>query len=412
MNFPKETLEGMYHTKEPFLESYNVPVIGRKFNYIPALTMDPPRVLTDPMNAYLRERRSEQGVYSDFPKTTAAGAIDALWEDGDYNDVRRGMNADYEFNQETLKAQFKPSDVYEFMRADAERYTEETIKDFFASQYEDKEEQKRAFLMDYGMSPAEAEQIMRQQKTEVATAALKEYIANKRPIRPQGLRVDAIARNFMRNDVPMVEANGFFDPDGNLQPGVTGLGLSAAGAGRTVRGGPRMAARSAVEVGDVRSFFGSAVARRDTAEEAVRNMALGGLPVMPVSEVEREAKLAKKAALKAKGEAVAAMIQARPARAIKQLLEETARFAEYRERAKGPEKAQILKEFMEAREDVQTKGSGERILKSVALARGMREGAGRPMEPLSTSLALVQQRERKTRERMSGGAAARGAGEK
>jgi len=299
MNFPKETLEGMYGTKIPFLESYNVPVIGRKFNYIPALTMDPPRVLTDPMNAYLRDRKSDQGVYNDMAKIMASGAIDSLWEDGDYNDIVKGMNADYEFNQETLNAQFKPSDVYAFMRADAERYTDETIKDFFQSQYEDKEEQKRAFLIDYGMSPAEAEQIMRQQKAEVASAALKEYIANKRPMRPMGTRIDSIARNFMRSDIPMVEANQFFDPDGNLLPGITGLGLDV-GAGRTIRGGPRgrIAERARAEESaprreqpfSISSFFSASglPSVRARAEETIRDQAIDGLPVMSLEEAMKE----------------------------------------------------------------------------------------------------------------------------
>lgn len=411
MNFPKETLEGIFHTKQPFLESYGVPVIGRKFNYIPALTMDPPRALTEPMNEYMRTRKSEEGVLCDFPKYTPSGAINELWEDGDYNDIRRGMNADYEFNQATLHAKFKPSEVYEFMRADAERYTEETIKDFFASQYEDKEEQKRAFLMDYGVSPADAEQIMRQQKAEVASAALKEYIENKRIYRPMGSRIDTIARNYMRNDVPMVEANDYFSPDGNLVPSITGINLDV-GAGRTTRGGPR-----------------SRIVARAQAEETLRDQAIDGLPVVPLSEVEKEMRMltrmeqldkglakvkadkaAKKESLQRRLELFSAARETKPARALTEVAEQTARFAEYRQKATGKGKQRVLEEFRALRPEIKSKGSGERILKSVASARGLGEGAvGRPMERLSTSLALVQQREAKTREKEAAARAERAA---
>jgi hypothetical protein len=235
------------------------------------------------MNAYLRERKSEGGVYNDMAKIMASGAVDSLWEDGDYNDIVKGMNADYEFNQETLNAQFKPSPVFQFMRADAERYTDETIRDFFQTQYEDKEEQKRAFLMDYGVSPAEAEQMIRRQKVEVAEAALKEFVANKRPMRPQGLRINSIVNNFMRNDVPMVEATNFFSPDGNLQPGVTALSF-----------GSRADLRPA-------TIRGSRMAVRARAEESIRDQAIDGLPVIPLEQMEREMRMLQRSEMLDKG---------------------------------------------------------------------------------------------------------------
>jgi hypothetical protein len=418
MNFPKETLAGMYNTDLPFLESSMIPVIKRKFNYIPGLTQDPPRVLTEPMNAYLRERKSEGGVYNDMAKIMASGAVDSLWEDGDYNDIVKGLDADYQFNQETLNAQFKPSPVFQFMRADAERYTDETIRDFFQTQYEDKEEQKRAFLMDYGVSPAEAEQMIRRQKVEVAEAALKEFVANKRPMRPQGLRINSIVNNFMRNDVPMIEETNFFSPDGNLQPGITGLSM-----------GSRADRRPA-------TIRGSRMAVRARAEESIRDQAIDGLPVIPLEQMEREMRMLersdmlekglakvkadRKAELKRKGELFALGLQVKEgkksAAAMRDVMEQTAQIAFARERAVGGDKAGVIKRFMEERPEVKTKGSAERILKSVAQARDMRVGAGRPMGSGSTSKAFIEglERSQAAQPRLTSffGRAERGAGEK
>jgi hypothetical protein len=332
------------------------------------------------MNGYLRDRKPENGVYNDLPKFSAGGAINQLWEDGDYNDVVKGMNADYEFNQATLNAKFKPSNVYQFMRADAERYTDETIKDYFASKYEDKEEQKRQFMMDYGVSPADAEEILRRQKITVAEAALKEFVENKRPMRPQGLRIDSIARNFMRNDVPMIEANDYFGPDGNLQPGITGISLGTRAEMRPVR------TRRLVQV---------------MAEEDVRDRAIDGLPVIPVSQAEKEMRLqtrieqldkglakvkadkqAKKEMLVSKGMEFAARRERAAAEkatsAVLELTKQTRRYAAYREEAEGAEKARVVQEFMEVRPSITAKGKAERLLKESARMQGIATRRGRP----------------------------------
>lgn len=391
MNFPKETLAGMYGTDIPFLESVKAPVLGRKFNYIAALTMDPPRVLTDGINAYTRNRSSEQGVLCDFDKTMTGGAINQLYEDGDMNDIVRGVNADYEFNQETLNAKFRPSDVYQFMRADAERYTDEVIKDFFQAKYEDKEEQKRDFMADYGVSPADAEMILRKQRVEVAEAALKEFNAGRLPMRPKGTRVgraDLIAKNFMRNDVPMIEETTFFSPDGNFVPGVTGLSL------------PMESTRVRVGRGSRR------VPVRVAAEETLRDAAIDGLPIIPLSEAERQEKMTRKLELKRKQELFEISRQDKASKkasaAAFEVMSETRLAAQFREEALGRKgKRAVIKEFMELRPDIKTKASAERILASVADAKDMRKGAGRPMEPQSTSLALVKRREAATMARKS-----------
>lgn len=368
MNYPKETLAGMYGTDMPFLESVKAPVMGRKFNYIPALTMDPPRVLTDGINAYTRERRSDQGVMCDFPKSMTGGAINQLFEDGDLNDIVRGVNADYEFNQETLNAKFKPSDVYQFMRADAERYTDETIRDFFATKFEDKEEQKRDFMSDYGVSPADAEMILRKQRIDVAEAALKEFNSGRLPMRPKGTRVsraDLIAKNFMRNDVPMIEETDYFSPDGNLVPGITGISL---GGGRR-----RVAGRRQVSV---------SVA----AEETVRDDAIDGRPIIALSQAEREEKLSRLSSFAARlGEKKQTEAMQTIFSTLRGNLADRERMARERADVPGAIKKRVEKEF-------QTLGEAEgipyfkKLTKEQARERlvnterrlGVATGAGRP----------------------------------
>jgi hypothetical protein len=223
-----ETLAGMYHTDIPFLEGNSVPVIKRKFNWIPTGGKgDPPRALTDepPLKTHYYE---QVVVKSDFPKTMAYrmyGDGFKQFPDGTYHDAVMGMEEDYLERQKALKQVFAPSDVYMFMRADKEQYTQEMIKDYFRAKYEEREEAEEMFLTKYGLAPHEVKTVMAQRRVEAAAKALESArTTDKIPVHRMGLNIrreDLIADRFMDNSIELISADDRRGA-GNAQPWAKG----------------------------------------------------------------------------------------------------------------------------------------------------------------------------------------------
>lgn len=223
-----ETLAGMYNTNVPFLEGNAVPVIKRMFNWIPTGGAgDPPRALTDlpPLKTHFYEQHS---VLSDFPKTMAYrryGDGFAQMPDGTYRDMVMGVNRDNEELQKAYKQVFAPSDVYMFMRADRENYTEEMIRDYFRSKYEERAEREELFLRDYGLSPLEVQNVMAQRKVQAAAEALnRARTSNRLPVQQVALSLrkeDLIADRFMNNGLPLFSVDDRRGV-GNAQPWAIG----------------------------------------------------------------------------------------------------------------------------------------------------------------------------------------------
>jgi hypothetical protein len=223
-NMPSETLAGMYHTDIPFLESNSVPVIKRKFNFIPTGGKgDPPRALTDepPLKTMFYDQHA---VKSDFPKTMAYrmyGEGFKQFPDGTYGDAVLALDEDYVERQKALKQVFAPSDVYMFMRADRENYAQDMMQDYFRSKYEEREEREEMFLRNYGLLPHEVKTVMSQRKVEAAAKALENArTSTKIPVQRMGLNIrkeDMIASRFMDNSIPLMSADDSRGA-GNAQP--------------------------------------------------------------------------------------------------------------------------------------------------------------------------------------------------
>lgn len=223
-----ETLAGMYHTDIPFLEGNKVPVIKRKFNWIPTGGKgDPPRALTDepPLKTHFYDQHA---VKSDFPKTMAYrmyGDGFKQFPDGTYKDAVLGLEEDYIERQKALKQVFAPSDVYQFMRADREQYAEEMMKDYFRSKYEEREEAEEMFLTNYGLLPHEVKTVMAQRRVEAAAKALQSAKTSDRiathPMSYNLRREDFIATHLMDNTIPLFSADDV-QGVGNAQPWAKG----------------------------------------------------------------------------------------------------------------------------------------------------------------------------------------------
>jgi len=219
-----ETLAGMYHTNIPFLESNKVPVIKRKFNFIPTGGKgDPPRALTDqpPLKTHFYDQHV---VKSDFPKTMAYrmyGEGFKQFPDGTYHDAVMGLEEDYLERQKALKQVFAAPDVYQFMRADRENSLTFLIEDFFRSKFEEREEEQELFLRDRGLTPVEIKAVMSQKRMTAAAKALEETRKSDRiPVQRMGLnlrRADLIAAKFMDNGIELVSADDTRGV-GNVQP--------------------------------------------------------------------------------------------------------------------------------------------------------------------------------------------------
>jgi hypothetical protein len=192
-----------------------------------------------------------------------------------------------------------------------------------------------------------------------------------RPQRPRIARADLIATNFMRNDVPMVEGNDYFSPDGNLVPGITGLELG--GGARPARSGRYMGLRRS---GPGRSGMDRA-AMRASAEEDVRDRAIDGLPIIPVVEAEREAKLARLASFAARSGAKKAVAKMRENLRPREMAAQEREGTVGAERKKTVEGQFAMMGVMEGAKKL-SKEESERRLKATARRLGVATARGRP----------------------------------
>lgn len=246
MQLPGTTLAEMYHTKEPFLEGITVPVIDRKFNWIPTQKGegDPAYMLSAPYNPFGVKtiEYKQHAVKSDFPKHNAYGGSAVLWNDGDYDDIRKAMDMDYTEDEIGLKKAFKPSEIVNYLREEAENSLNNAMKEFFVSQAKNDTESKRYFLEQYGLTPDETEGLLRQQKVESAALAMKSRMTGTTRLDPARVKLNMIAENYNRGDVPMVAMNARRGI-GDFDLGITGFeGRHPHYQSRTTAAGRRAAA--------------------------------------------------------------------------------------------------------------------------------------------------------------------------
>lgn len=259
-----QTLAGMYHTKEPFLEGNAVPVIARKFNWIPTAKGegDPSYMLSAPYNPFGVKTifYDQHAVKSDFPKRNAFGGAATLWNDGDYDAVRKGMDMDYAEEQAGLKKAFKPSEIINYLREEADNSLTNAMRDYFVDKAKNDEESKRYFLEQYGLNPEETETLLRQQKVEAAAEALKRQTTNPKLLDPARRKLHIIANQFHRGDTLQVSMNDR-SGIGDFDLGVTGLeGRAPRFQAATTAAGRRALQRASV-----------------SREQVIQN-ALSGLP--------------------------------------------------------------------------------------------------------------------------------------
>lgn len=282
MSIP-QTLAGMYNTKEPFLESNKVSVIARKFNYIPTAKGegDPPPI--QPYNPFgvPTITYGQHAVKCDLAKTNAFGGPATLWNDADYDAVRKGMDMDYDEKQDGLNKAFKPSEIVNFLREEADNTLQSAMRDYFIDKAKNDEESKRYFLEQYGLTPDETNELMRQKKVEAAAAALERRVANPKMLDPARRKLTAIVSDFHRGDIPQVSMNQR-SGIGSFDLGITGFeGRSPNYQASTTAAGRR------------------AMARASTSYGAVVQDALAGLPdrtdAGPMTKEQKKAMLKEKA---------------------------------------------------------------------------------------------------------------------
>ena len=294
---PGTTLAEMYDTKEPFLEGISIPVIERKFNFIPTAKGkgDPAYMLSAPYNPFGVKTimYDQHAVKSDFPKQNAFGGSATLWNDGDYDDVRRAMCMDYDDKQEGLKKAFKPSEIINYLREEADNTLQSAMKEYFVDKAKNDEESKRYFLEQYGLNPEETEGLMREQKVKAAAAALERQATNPKLLDPARRKLRLIANEYYRGDVPQISANDR-SGIGNFDLGVTGM----EGVAPRFQAANTQAGRRAIRLASV------------SREQVIQN-ALSGLPDY-TDEAEAISDLASRRAEamgKAKGGVEAALAQ-------------------------------------------------------------------------------------------------------
>jgi hypothetical protein len=223
---PGTTLAEMYHTEEPFLEGISIPVIARKFNYIATEKGkgDPAYMLSEPYNPFNVKtiEYKQHAVKSDFPKRNAYGGSAVLWDDGDYDDIRKAMDMDYDEKQIGLKKAFKPSEIVNYLREEAENNLTNAMREYYIDAAKNDEESKRYFLEQYGLTPDETNELMRQKKVEAAAEALNRRISNPKRLDPSRQRLAMVVEDYSRGDIPMVAMNARTGI-GSFDLGVSGL---------------------------------------------------------------------------------------------------------------------------------------------------------------------------------------------
>lgn len=368
-----QTLAGMYHTKEPFLEGNAVPVIARKFNWISTQKGegDPARMLSEPYNPFGVKtiEYKQHAVKSDFPKHNAYGGPATLWNDGDYDDVRKAMNMDYDENQAGLKKAFKPSEIINYLREEADNTLQTAMKEYFVDKAKNDDESKRYFLEQYGLTPDETNVLMREQKVKAAADALNRQITNPKLLDPARRKLNLIATDYHRGDIPQVSVNDR-NGIGSFDLGITGFeGRQPQYQASTTAAGRRAMARAA-----------------ESSESIVQD-ALAGLPDR--TEAAPMTKAEKKAMLEAKArqfkfqqtERTRSGVEAALFRTMQDLLpmerEFTMNMAARRGGETGEEaKREVVREFKEKRGITTMEVAEKKLKKQFKSAAGRKSGGG------------------------------------
>jgi hypothetical protein len=376
MSIPQTTLAGMYNTKEPFLESNKVSVIARKFNYIPTAKGegDPPAM--QPYNPFgvPTITYGQHAVKCDLAKTNAFGGPATLWNDADYDAVRKGMDMDYDEKQDGLKKAFKPSEIVNFLREEADNTLQSAMRDYFIDKAKNDEESKRYFLEQYGLTPDETNELMRQKKVDAAAAALERRLTNPKMLDPSRRNLTVIASDYHRGDIPQTSMN-VRSGIGSFDLGITGFeGRIPHYQASTTAAGRR------------------AMARASTSQEAVVQDALAGLPDR--TDAAPMTKEQKKAMLEAKARQFKFQMGERKRPGLQEAMFTTMRTMEpifradtettarLRTATVGEEaKREIIKEFKERR-GIDTLETAEKKLKKISMgAAGRRAGGASAKSP-------------------------------
>jgi hypothetical protein len=183
-SYDKSELSKLFDTKESFLTSNDVPVLKRQFNgMVNNGKQDPARALTDPAKAKTHYYENH-AVVSDFPKSLVGESVAKMWKDGTYNDMEEQANKDRE--ELYAKVNFAPDKDFDlrFNRLDREQNAQAIMANYFAQRAQEKDAERRIYLTEYGLSPAEVEDVLARQRIENAYEGLK---SSKRQFSQSGI---------------------------------------------------------------------------------------------------------------------------------------------------------------------------------------------------------------------------------
>ncbi len=189
-----ETLEGIFGTREAFLQS-------------PELATTAPSYLvkTKQTERYPTGQLAKGGgIPNTNPKTIPYSlVVKRPAEDGDYNAMAAASDKDARDEQNALNATFRPSNVYLFLRSDKELEMENTIDMLARKLAGAREAQQEAFLASRGLTPTETAQVMQERRVEAAAQALETQhtqLPRVAPVRLPTLRPSLLRRAAANDD--------------------------------------------------------------------------------------------------------------------------------------------------------------------------------------------------------------------
>lgn len=173
--YDQKDLNILFNTKGgEYLESNKVPVINRKFNWIPTGGKgDPPRALTDaPPNKTLYANNNV-GVVNDLPKSNTAHDIGRLWVDGTYADMVRQSDEDNEDFYKYVKFAKDTDFDMRFARLEREQELPVGIATYFNEREAERDMERRIYLEEYGLTPDEVSRAISEKKVKDALTSLE-----------------------------------------------------------------------------------------------------------------------------------------------------------------------------------------------------------------------------------------------
>ena len=166
-SYTQDELSKLFNiNKKDFLKSPDIPVIKRKFNWLPSDKGDPPRALTDP-KAVPIVRYQQVGVVSDFHKGMVSSPTNKLWEDGTYDDMKKKV----EKNNSELYGEIKFAPDYDFEmrfnRLEQEQSLQANMTNYFLEKQQEKELANRIILEQYGLNPEEVDKALAEKEAPI-----------------------------------------------------------------------------------------------------------------------------------------------------------------------------------------------------------------------------------------------------